>query len=155
VFCILATGQWFSPDTPVSSTNKTDRQDIAEILSKVALNTIKQTNKHIIHNLPLLYFPTFPSCGLCMFNATISKYRITCGIEKIKCNTLCLMFLCIKIYDSIDLGFTRGEHANHCTTDAVFNDMKHVLYIIYLFCIFQLSPVAGYACLMPLSSTSR
>jgi hypothetical protein len=28
----LATGQWFSPDPPVSSTNKTDRHDIAEIL---------------------------------------------------------------------------------------------------------------------------
>jgi len=33
-------GWWFSPDTPVSSTNKTDRHDIAEILLKVALNTI-------------------------------------------------------------------------------------------------------------------
>jgi hypothetical protein len=30
---------------PVSATNKTDRHDIAEILLKVALNTIKQTNK--------------------------------------------------------------------------------------------------------------
>jgi len=29
----------FPPDTPVSSTNKTDRHDIAEILLKVALNT--------------------------------------------------------------------------------------------------------------------
>jgi hypothetical protein len=29
----------------VSSTNKTDRQDIIEILLKVALKTIKQTNK--------------------------------------------------------------------------------------------------------------
>ena len=29
-----------------SSTNKTDLHDIAEILFKVALNTIKQTNKH-------------------------------------------------------------------------------------------------------------
>jgi hypothetical protein len=27
----LATGQWFSPGTPVSSTNKTDRHDITEI----------------------------------------------------------------------------------------------------------------------------
>jgi hypothetical protein len=27
----LATGQWFSPDTPVSSTNKTDHHDITEI----------------------------------------------------------------------------------------------------------------------------
>ena len=33
-------GQWFSPGSPVSSTNKTDRHDITEILLKVALNTI-------------------------------------------------------------------------------------------------------------------
>ena len=33
----LVAGQWFSPG---SSTNKTDRHDIAEILLKVALNTI-------------------------------------------------------------------------------------------------------------------
>jgi hypothetical protein len=41
------TGQWFSPGTPVSSTNKTDRHDIAEILLKVALSIIKpnQTKK--------------------------------------------------------------------------------------------------------------
>ena len=41
----LATGQWFSPRPPVSSTNKPDRHDIAEILLKGTLNTIKQTNK--------------------------------------------------------------------------------------------------------------
>jgi hypothetical protein len=39
----LPTGRWFSPGSPVSSTNKTDRHDIAEILLKVTLNTIKQT----------------------------------------------------------------------------------------------------------------
>jgi hypothetical protein len=33
------------PGLSVSSTNKTDRHDITEILLKVALNTIKQTNK--------------------------------------------------------------------------------------------------------------
>jgi hypothetical protein len=32
----------FFPGTPVS-TNKTDRHDIAEVLLKVALNTINQT----------------------------------------------------------------------------------------------------------------
>jgi hypothetical protein len=32
---------WFSLGNLVSSTNKTDRHDIAEILLKVALNTIK------------------------------------------------------------------------------------------------------------------
>jgi hypothetical protein len=29
-------GQWFSPGTPVSLTNKTDRYDITDILLKVA-----------------------------------------------------------------------------------------------------------------------
>jgi hypothetical protein len=36
----LAAGRWFSPDTPVSSTNKSDGHGIAEILLKVALNII-------------------------------------------------------------------------------------------------------------------
>ena len=36
----LEAGRWFSPGNPVSSTNKTDRHDITEILLKVALNTI-------------------------------------------------------------------------------------------------------------------
>jgi len=39
----LITGQWFSPG---SSTIKTDCYDITEILLKVVLNTIKQTNKY-------------------------------------------------------------------------------------------------------------
>jgi hypothetical protein len=40
----LATGRWFSPGTPVSSINKTDRHDITEILLKVALTTITLTH---------------------------------------------------------------------------------------------------------------
>ena len=36
----LATDQWFSPCTPVSTTYKTDYIDITWILLKVALNTI-------------------------------------------------------------------------------------------------------------------
>ena len=43
----LAIGRWFSPGTPVSSTNKTDRDDITEIVLKVALNIINQTNNNI------------------------------------------------------------------------------------------------------------
>jgi hypothetical protein len=38
---MLAHGQWFSPGTPASSTTKAGRQDIAEILLKVALSTRK------------------------------------------------------------------------------------------------------------------
>ena len=44
----------FSPGTAVSSTNKTDYYDIAEILLKVALNTI---------TLPLTLKHTQPCCG--------------------------------------------------------------------------------------------
>ena len=40
VYQWLATGRWFSPGSPVSSTNKTDRNDITEILLKMAWNTI-------------------------------------------------------------------------------------------------------------------
>jgi hypothetical protein len=39
----LAAGLWFSLGIPVSSTNKTDHHDIAEILLKVVLNTINLT----------------------------------------------------------------------------------------------------------------
>jgi hypothetical protein len=41
VYQLLAQGRWFSPGTPASSTTKTGRHDIAEILLKVALNTNK------------------------------------------------------------------------------------------------------------------
>jgi hypothetical protein len=37
--------RWFSLGPLVSSINETDRHDISEILLKVALNSIKQTNK--------------------------------------------------------------------------------------------------------------
>jgi hypothetical protein len=41
VYQLLAHGRWFSPGTPASSTTKSGRHDIAEILLKVALSTIK------------------------------------------------------------------------------------------------------------------
>jgi len=42
---LLAHGRWLSPGTPDSSTTKTGRHDIAEMLLKVALNTINQLNQ--------------------------------------------------------------------------------------------------------------
>ena len=41
----LAADPWFSPGTPVSSTNKTDCHDKTEILLKVALNTKNKPNQ--------------------------------------------------------------------------------------------------------------
>jgi hypothetical protein len=39
VYQLLAHDRWFSPGTPASSTSKTVRHDVAEILLKVVLNT--------------------------------------------------------------------------------------------------------------------
>jgi hypothetical protein len=43
VYQLFAHGWWFSPGTLASFTTKTGRHDIAEILLKVALNTINQS----------------------------------------------------------------------------------------------------------------
>jgi hypothetical protein len=82
----LATGRWFSPDSPVSSTNKTDNHDITEILLKVALNTNKQTNKQTNNRCGnLCYRPRYqytvrPGCLLI--------FMYTNEIEIIKLNDL-------------------------------------------------------------------
>ena len=39
----LSRGQWFSQGTPVTSNNKTDRNDVTEIKLKVSLSTITET----------------------------------------------------------------------------------------------------------------
>jgi hypothetical protein len=44
-----AHGRWFSLGTPASSTTKTGRHDIAEILLKVGLNTINQIKSNQIN----------------------------------------------------------------------------------------------------------
>jgi hypothetical protein len=50
---LLAHGWWFSPGTPASSTTKTGRHDIAEILLKLALkhNKSNQINHFSVTNL--------------------------------------------------------------------------------------------------------
>ena len=47
---LLAHGRWFSPGTPASSTTKTGRHDIAEILLKVVLNTKNQSITKQLNN---------------------------------------------------------------------------------------------------------
>ena len=55
----------------VSSTNKTDRQDIAEILLKVAINTKtnQQTNRYRIRNISMF------KCSNCYFSFFIFFFR--------------------------------------------------------------------------------
>ena len=55
VYQLLVHGRWLSPGTPASSTTKTDRHYIAEILLKVALSTI---NLSINQSISILYMNT-------------------------------------------------------------------------------------------------
>jgi hypothetical protein len=54
VYQWLAHGRWFSPGTPASSTTKTGRLDMAEILLKVALNTINQIKSYPLEHRNVL-----------------------------------------------------------------------------------------------------
>ena len=56
----LATGRWFSPGTPVSPRNKTDRHDITEILLNVALSIINQPN----HRNVVIYIYICENAGI-------------------------------------------------------------------------------------------
>jgi hypothetical protein len=59
---LLVHGRWFSPGTPASSTTKTGRHDIAEILLKVALNTKNQSiNQSSIKKEKKKLSPSFSS----------------------------------------------------------------------------------------------
>jgi hypothetical protein len=60
VYQLLAHGRRFSPSTPSSSTTKTGRHDIVDILLKVALNTINQSinqnnDKSIFTGIPIKF----------------------------------------------------------------------------------------------------
>jgi len=51
VYQLLAHGRWFSPGTSASSTTKNGRHDTAEILLKVALNTISSVQFSFLRSL--------------------------------------------------------------------------------------------------------
>ena len=57
VYQLLDHGRWFSPGTPASSTTKTGRHDIAEILLKVALKREKLNQIINVKNVKKLWLP--------------------------------------------------------------------------------------------------
>jgi len=91
VYRQLAAGQWFSP---VSSTNKTDRHDMSDVLLKMALNTINRTQKRL-HERTFLknqewkcnYIFHVPHCimKICLrvgSSTVLSKYKICCDKQQ-------------------------------------------------------------------------
>jgi hypothetical protein len=81
----LGTDRWFSSDTPVSSTNKTDRQDIFEILLKVALNIISlNPNERVISYLSVYIYHTkfLPHCHKTVDHDFQTRTKISFKIVK-------------------------------------------------------------------------
>ena len=56
----FAAGRWFSPDSPVSSTSKTDHHDITKILLNVALNNTNKININSLVDVIYLYIYIVP-----------------------------------------------------------------------------------------------
>jgi hypothetical protein len=71
---LLAHGRWFSPGTPASSTIKTGRHDIAEILLKVALK------KNQSLNATMLLIRYIMLVSICFENSIKSTIRDTTNI---------------------------------------------------------------------------
>ena len=84
VYQLLAHGRWFSPGTPASSTTKTDRHDIAEILLKVALSTKNQkiksnsdtTGRYYYFTLDILTLDLWPNSIQCNLSKPKHKSEI-------------------------------------------------------------------------------
>ena len=66
VYQLLAHGRWFSPGTPASSTTKTGRHDITEILLKVALKHQKLIKSNQLF-LPISSVSTTVRLNLALF----------------------------------------------------------------------------------------
>ena len=112
----LATGQWFSQGPPVSSTNKTDRHHITEILLREALNTIKQTN---LHNFSMVQHYMYAAFTIEVFKCLVTKCPIW---ETITISHL-IFFLfcqnCQELYQSI---FGTLKYAIHYICFMVISD---------------------------------
>jgi hypothetical protein len=77
---LLAHDRWFSPGTPASSTTKTGCHDIAEILLKVVLSTIKVKRSGFIqlnHYNHLLQQTDSPNCT-CEAEERVIHYLLDC-----------------------------------------------------------------------------
>ena len=79
----LATGRWFSLGTLVSSSNKTDRHNITEILLKVAFNIINQNHEPLkLKFICIHYFITILFIFLLMFKTNM--FHIPLAYETIQ-----------------------------------------------------------------------
>ena len=99
----LATGRWFSMGTPVSSTNKTDRHDVTEILLKVALNTIKQTNKQKSNTNLYFCFVFRFNFSIWQFLKGLAEYRWNYKVLHFSSHKLSSNWFILPLHKNLDL----------------------------------------------------
>jgi hypothetical protein len=114
----------FSPGPRVSSINKTDHYDIAEILLKVTFNTINLNLQHAEYNLPfdrygddILFVLNMMSCisivlsdwnsprihahiallGLIILTPSLCSYFLVC-LRVVVSNTFCVVFYVLFVF---------------------------------------------------------
>ena len=87
----LAADRWFSPGTPVSSSNKTDLHDITEILLKVALKTITLSltpGIDMLCYIEIWHIDTIKSLVGCRNNTCRLYIDCYSTLKKMKCNLI-------------------------------------------------------------------
>ena len=93
VYQLLAHGRWFSTGIPDSSTTKTGRHDIAEILLKVVLKNKNQIN---LYARPIYSYMTVVYTPMCLFYVLLyaspfysymSFYILVCAVPIYYCHT--------------------------------------------------------------------
>jgi hypothetical protein len=112
----LAIGRWFSPGTPVSSTNKTDRHDITEILLKVVLNTItpNPTNNNSCKQRKRLHCDTVIDTGKKDIIDRVGKF----GLQQPRQQTLLFNISCCNVSFTVPMGRCAFHDSLHTTFSA-------------------------------------
>jgi hypothetical protein len=88
----LAACRWFSPGTPISSTDKTDRSEKTEILLKMAIHQTKN-NRKLSPTLGCVMGPIFTSLSNDIFH--VFSPMVSCSLQCSVCSSLfpCIVFL--------------------------------------------------------------
>ena len=81
----VATSRWFSPCTPVSTTNNADHPGITEILLKVALNTT-------ITVIDSVYWHCAYLCIIHIFSVSVCGYYLLADWVTCTCLIRCLQY---------------------------------------------------------------
>jgi hypothetical protein len=130
---LFAHGRWFSPGTPASSTTKTGRHDIAEILLKVALKHQKSNQSIPIMYLVQICMIITRSHGLVQTLQSnmegFSKNKFS-FINNVYC-VLCGVFLCVVFYLSScvpQVASVSGLSILNCP----FGFLQHLFYYLTL-----------------------